>query len=186
MHADLFQALWLAWMIYWVVAARTAKRASRRETTSQLLAHSLPLLAGAALLAFPMPRGWLTLRILPRGEIWYWLGLAMTIAGLGFACWARVHLGRNWSGVVEVKQDHELVRSGPYGWVRHPIYAGLFLACLGSAVALGQLAGLLGVALILLSFLPKLRREERFMAAEFPDAYPAYRQQVRALVPFVF
>lgn len=68
----------------------------------------------------------------------YWLGLLMVICGLAFAVWARIHLGRNWSGTVTVKEDHELIRSGPYGIVRHPIYTGLLLAIAGTAIVFGE------------------------------------------------
>jgi protein-S-isoprenylcysteine O-methyltransferase Ste14 len=97
-----------------------------------------------------------------------------------------VHIGRNWSGVVTVKQDHEMVRSGPYAIVRHPIYSGLLLAFLGTAVARGDWQALLAVPLVLVAFLRKIRLEERWMAEQFPRDYPAYRTRVPALVPFLY
>ena len=115
----------------------------------------------------------------------YWLGLLMVIAGLAFAVWARAHLGRNWSGTVTVKENHELVRSGPYGIVRHPIYTGLLLAILGTAIVVGEWRGLLALCFLTITFLLKLRREERFMEESFPDTYPSYRAQVPALIPLL-
>jgi protein-S-isoprenylcysteine O-methyltransferase Ste14 len=96
-----------------------------------------------------------------------------------------LHLGRNWSGAVTIKDGHELVTSGPYALVRHPIYTGLLLAFLGSAVALGDWRGALAFALAAGALWRKLRLEERWMREQFGDAYQAYSQRVAALVPFV-
>jgi protein-S-isoprenylcysteine O-methyltransferase Ste14 len=110
-------------------------------------------------------------------------GMLMTLAGVLFACWARVVLGRNWSGVVQVKQDHELIERGPYRYVRHPIYTGLLLAFLGTAVAIGELRGFLAVVIVGVSFWRKLRLEERWMSEQFGTAYADYMRRVKALVP---
>ncbi|MBV9755552.1 MAG: isoprenylcysteine carboxylmethyltransferase family protein, partial [Alphaproteobacteria bacterium] len=91
----------------------------------------------------------------------------------------------NWSAEATIKQGHELVRTGPYRWTRHPIYSGILLAFLGSAVALGEWRGLVALALITASFLHKLGIEERLMATRFPDAYARFRAEVPALVPFI-
>jgi protein-S-isoprenylcysteine O-methyltransferase Ste14 len=112
-----------------------------------------------------------------------WLGLLLTIAGLLFACWARVVLGRNWSGVVQLKQDHELIEAGPYHYVRHPIYSGLLLAFLGTALMIGEWRALLAAAIIAISFWRKLRLEERWLGEYFGAAYADYMRRVKALVP---
>ena len=93
--------------------------------------------------------------------------------------------GGNWSGTVTVKEDHELIRTGPYGIVRHPIYTGLLFAILGSTVAFGEWRGLLAFGLLTIAFLFKLRREERFMSESFPNDYARYRVEVPALIPFI-
>ena len=93
------------------------------------------------------------------------------------------HLGRNWSGTVTVKENHELIRSGPYAIVRHPIYTGLLLAVLGTAIVFGEWRGLLAFCFLTIALLLKLQREERFMEESFPDTYPSYRAQVPALIP---
>jgi protein-S-isoprenylcysteine O-methyltransferase Ste14 len=100
-----------------------------------------------------------------------WLGLIMLAVGIAIAVWARNYLGRNWSGTVTVKQDHELIRTGPYRLVRHPIYSGLLLAILGTAVAFGEWRGLPAFGLLAGSLLLKLRMEERFMSESFPKEY---------------
>jgi protein-S-isoprenylcysteine O-methyltransferase Ste14 len=124
-------------------------------------------------------------RLVPSSPAIGWSGAALVAAGLAFAVWARIHLGANWSGIVTVKRGHELVTSGPYALVRHPIYTGLVLAFAGSAIALGEARGVLAVALVVASLWRKLRLEERWMAEQFGAEYERYRDRVRALVPFV-
>ena len=125
LHGVPFAILWLAWLGYWFVAALNVKRTERRERFGSLILNRAPLAIGACLLAFErQPFFWLSARFLPLSQVFYWIGLFMLAAGLGFAVWARRCLGRNWSGIVTVKQDHELIRSGPYALVRHPIYTG--------------------------------------------------------------
>ena len=102
-----------------------------------------------------------------------------------FAIWARNVLGRNWSGIVTLKQDHELIRTGPYRYVRHPIYTGLLIAFAGSAIARGEWRGLLALAIAFVALWRKLKLEEQWMIETFGDAYRRYRDEVRALIPFV-
>jgi protein-S-isoprenylcysteine O-methyltransferase Ste14 len=173
----------MVWLVYWVVAALNVKRTQRRESLGSRILSVAPLVIGALLLAF----AWrpLTGRFLPWSQALYWIGLAMVATGLAFAVWARRYLGRNWSGHVTVKQDHELIRSGPYALVRHPIYTGILFAILGTAVAIGEWRALIGFALITAGFVLKLRVEERFMSETFGEQYRRYRAEVPALVPFV-
>jgi protein-S-isoprenylcysteine O-methyltransferase len=115
------------------------------------------------------------------------LGVAVTLAGIAFAIWARRVLGRNWSGLVMgVREGHELVQSGPYAIVRHPIYTGIALAMLGTALTLGTLPAWLGVAAGLGGILLRVGIEDRLMAAEFGAAHAAYRQRTKRLIPFVW
>ena len=178
--------LWLAWLAYWVFAARDVKPVRRREPwASRLLTVALTIPVALLTAAPGQWLPWLSARFLPDTMIVDWAGLLMVTAGLALAVWARTHLGRNWSGTVTVKEDHELVRSGPYAIVRHPIYTGLLFAMLGTAIILGEWRGLSALCFLSAAFLLKLRREERFMAESFPDTYPGYRAQVPALVPLL-
>jgi protein-S-isoprenylcysteine O-methyltransferase Ste14 len=111
------------------------------------------------------------------------VALAITVGGLALALWARVTLGRNWSGIVTFKENHELIRNGPYSYVRHPIYSAILMMMLGSALAIGTLGALIGLPLILLGVWLKLRQEEALMTKHFPAEYSSYRSQVRALIP---
>jgi protein-S-isoprenylcysteine O-methyltransferase Ste14 len=176
--------LWLAWLTYWVFAARDVKPVRRQEFWASRLLTVALIMPAALLMTAPRHwMSWLGARFLPDTMVVYWLGFLMVLAGLAFAVWARTHLGRNWSGTVTVKEDHELVCSGPYAIVRHPIYAGLLLAMLGTAIVLDEWRGLVAFCFLSAAFLLKLRREERFMAESFPDTYPGYRARVPALIP---
>jgi protein-S-isoprenylcysteine O-methyltransferase Ste14 len=176
--------LWLVWLVYWCVAAIGTKATRRQESVGSRLLHIVPLAIGIVLLASPhAAAGWLAVRFLPRSLAWFWLGFALVAAGLGVAMAARVWLGGNWSGTVTLKQDHELIRGGPYRWVRHPIYTGLLLALMGSAIAMNEWRGLIGVALITLALLRKIVVEERFLTEQFGDDYRRFRAAVPALIP---
>jgi protein-S-isoprenylcysteine O-methyltransferase Ste14 len=176
--------LWVGWLIYWTVASSGVKPTARTTGWQNQIAYSAPLWA-AAILLVNRHLGPLSARFLPER---FWLeaaGVILTAAGLGFAIWARRHLGTNWSGEVTVKRDHELIRSGPYALARHPIYTGLALAFAGTAVAIGEWRGLLALALAVASFWYKLRIEERVMRETFGSAYDDYARDVKALIPFL-
>jgi protein-S-isoprenylcysteine O-methyltransferase Ste14 len=178
--------LWVAWVAGWLVAARWTAKTVARQPTASFLVQSILIGGGAVLLFFrPSGPGILVLPLLPR-SIWIaWAGVGLVIVGLGFTAWARVHLGRFWSSVVTLKADHALIRTGPYALVRHPIYSGLLLALIGTAIVRGTAAAPLGLALMTLGVVLKIRQEERLLAEHFGDAYRAYHEQVPALVPRV-
>ena len=181
----LFPALWLTWAAYWWVASRTAKPTERQEPLRSRLLHILPLLVAAWLLwADRVPTLFLNDRLFPWAPWEYWVSASITALGLFFTVWARVHLGRNWSGTVTIKRDHELVDGGPYSLVRHPIYTGLLIAFIGTGTARGEWRGVLAVVITWAALWRKLQLEERWMAERFGDTYLAYRKRVPALVPF--
>jgi protein-S-isoprenylcysteine O-methyltransferase len=114
-----------------------------------------------------------------------WIAAILSVAGIAFAIWARFHLGRNWSGVPTKKENHELVTSGPYRWVRHPIYSGVLLAAFGSALT-GTIFGI-GVFLVAsIIFFFRIDKEEKIMLELFPNEYPAYQAMTKRLIPFVW
>jgi protein-S-isoprenylcysteine O-methyltransferase Ste14 len=182
---NLIPALWLIWLAYWLVASLRTKPVRRRESLSSRLSHIVLLVVGVALLMSHRLGGpLLNLRFLPAAVWTFWLGTALVAAGIALAIWARVHLAGNWSGTVTLKEDHSLTRDGPYRFVRHPIYTGILLGILGSAIAEGEWRGLVGLGLITLSFLRKSTIEEQFLTAQFGDAYTRYRAEVAALIPW--
>jgi protein-S-isoprenylcysteine O-methyltransferase Ste14 len=181
----LFPAMWIAWGIYWWLASRGAKPTERQESLGSRLLHVIPLWIAVALLWLDrVPVPFLNERIYPWSPWEFWLAALITAAGLGFTVWARLHIGRNWSGLVTVKQSHELVTTGPYSMVRHPIYTGLLVAFVGSAMARGEWRGALAVAIAWVALWRKLQLEERWMLESFGEQYAAYRQRVPALIPF--
>jgi protein-S-isoprenylcysteine O-methyltransferase Ste14 len=177
-------ALWLAWALYWAAAARGAKRVARREPLWSRAAHIGPLLVAAGLLCAPQLPWALLHQNLPfAGDGAAWVGAVLAALGLALTVWARMHLGSNWSGTVTVKQGHELVRSGPYAWVRHPIYTGLLLMLIGTALVLGEWRGVLAVLIAFAALWRKLKLEERWMRETFGETYDDYRRSVKALLP---
>ena len=186
-YANLITALWTLWLLYWLIAGRDVKATQRHESPGSRARHIVPLIIGALLLWRPtLPGGFLCGKILPPSLALYLVGVVIFVAGLAFTVWARIHLGRNWSGTVTLKQDHELVRDGPYRYVRHPIYTGLLVAFIGNAISRDEWRGILAVAIIYAGFLFKLKLEERWMTEQFGDAYRRYVAEVPALFPFPF
>jgi protein-S-isoprenylcysteine O-methyltransferase len=178
--------LWIALIAIWVITAMNTKQAARRLSGWPRWVQ-VGLTAAGAVLLFDrdLGVGWLGLRFLPEDTAIAFLGLAMTASGIAFAVWARFALGENWSSQVTLKQEHELVHSGPYRLVRHPIYSGILLALLGTAIFVGQLRGLIAFGLFLAGFWLKARMEEALMLQQFGDQYRRYQREVKALIPFV-
>ena len=176
-------ALWVLFGLYWLVSAFKLKKTKKRESWSQRFRYVLPLVAAFYLFKPRAHYGWLGARFLPASDAAGWIGVVLAAAGVGIAIWARWHLGANWSGVVTLKEGHELIRSGPYRTMRHPIYLGILLALLGSAVALGEVRGLLAVTVAWLSFYTKARREESFLTQEFGDRFAEHRRHTGMFLP---
>lgn len=172
-------------VIFWIVAAFSTKRTVRR--TGWWRPASL-VVAAITLALVRMGRGhldWLRLELWPRTLATGLLGDAVALAGLLLMLWARVILGGNWSGGVNLKQDHELIMRGPYRFVRHPIYSGLLLMFLGWAIWGGYVRDFVGWALALLLLWIKASAEEKLLTQHFGGGYREYKARVKALVPYV-
>jgi protein-S-isoprenylcysteine O-methyltransferase Ste14 len=186
LYRYLFPALWLTWVAYWWLAARNVKPTVRQEGEGSRALHVVPLALAAALLFLPRsPIAILGERFVPYVAWTFWVGAALTLGGLLFSVWARVHLGRNWSAYVTVKEGHELVTDGPYRYVRHPIYTGLLLGFIGSALARGEWRGIVAVALAVFALWRKSRLEEQWMRERFGTVYEDYARRVAALIPYL-
>jgi len=184
MHAIdvIIPVVWIAFWVYWFVAA------VRTKTTRSRNASSLPIRVAILILIL------LSLRVgVFKGHSGAtihnpWLlgfGLAVFLAGLALAVWARVYLGRNWGTPMSLKVDPELITTGPYRYVRHPIYSGIILGMIGTTMAV-SLYWLLAVGLLGAYFIYSATVEERNMERLFPESYPAYKSSTKMLVPFVF
>jgi protein-S-isoprenylcysteine O-methyltransferase Ste14 len=182
MHAVelIFVIGWAAFWIYWLVAAFSMKR-GRIQWSSELRIRAVILVlvillsrvgafGGGERNSNPLLAG---------------LGLFLFALGLGFAIWARLHIGRNWGTPMSQKDDPQLVTGGPYRLVRHPIYSGILLAGIGTAVALNWL-WLSAVLVAGVYFIYSAFAEERYLIEQFPETYPAYKHSSKMLVPFIF
>jgi protein-S-isoprenylcysteine O-methyltransferase Ste14 len=182
----LFPAMWLAYLAYWWAMSINVKESQRGEPARSRFIR-LGAMVGAAVLLWPgIPFPLLGKRFLPPSTWGFWIGAAVTAAGLLFSIWARHQLGSNWSQAVTVKHGHELITSGPYALVRNPIYSGLLLGFIGTAVALGEWRGLLAVGLVFIVLWRKLSLEEQWLRAQFGQPYAAYARRVAALLPYIF
>lgn len=182
----LFVIVWIAFFLYWQVMSANVKATRRIEPAASRIARATVFLLAILLMAYDrIPAPWLYRQLYSQGAVAFWVGAGITVAGLAFAVWARLHIGRNWSRSVTLKEDHELITSGPYRLVRHPIYTGILTGTVGSAIALAQVRGVISVVTIAILMWLKLRREERFMREHFGQRYDTYAQRVAALVPFV-
>jgi len=183
--SHLFRLAWGLWALSWLIAALWAAPTVKRALPPARLLYGAVLAAGILLLFSG------TSRWLQAGRLWHvgyggaWLLALLAILGFAFTWWARIHLGRLWSGWIVRKEGHYIVDTGPYAIVRHPIYTGLLAATLCTALAQATLPALAGFALIALGLWLKARLEEEFLRQELgPEAYDSYRRRVPMLLPF--
>jgi protein-S-isoprenylcysteine O-methyltransferase Ste14 len=177
--------LWVAFSLYWGIAGRNSARTKSSESKRSTVFHQIALNVALILLFLPVPglKGW----FLPqRLHFLVVVGAAIQAAFILLAIWARRHLGRNWSGAVRIAEGHQLVRTGPYRLLRHPIYTAMLGMFLGTAIASSQYHALLGVAILVVAYLRKTRLEERILRQTFGAEWDAYQRDTWALVPLVF
>ena len=177
---------WIAGLAFWALASIASKRTMRAQSPASEMGQGALAGAGFVLLFNrQIALGPLDWRLAPNFAALDYAGLALTILGLSFMAWSRIVLGRNWSATVTIKEDHELVSSGPYAIVRHPLYAGVLLAMLGTAIYFGQIRGFIAFLLTFAGWWLKSRTEEAFLVEQFGTRYLQYQKQVKALIPHV-
>ncbi len=185
-YESFFPVLWIAFLIYWPIKSVGTKTTQRLEPVASRILRALTFLVAIVLFSTTrIPLRGLYLQLWPAGLWPFWLGATVMVAGLLFAVWAREHLGANWSSSVTIKQGHELITTGPYAVVRHPIYTGILAGLLGTAIALSQVRGFIAFVLIVLVLWLKLRMEEQWMRSQFGETYATYAHQTAALVPYL-
>jgi protein-S-isoprenylcysteine O-methyltransferase Ste14 len=183
---EAFQVIWIGWVVSWVAASLWSGRTEKRAATRETWIYRVVIFAGAILIA-----PW-TAQVLgerPTWQVGYYGAYALVgvmLVGLALTWWARIHLGCLWSSAITRKEKHRLIESGPYAFVRHPIYTGLIIALLATAATEATPVALLGALLIALGLWVKARIEEHFLLSELgPEAYACYRCRVPMLVPFL-
>ena len=175
--------LWCLFSLYWEAAAKNSAEAKSEESWWSRAVHLTLVSAAQLLLLLPVPG--LRERFLPNSNWLVVVGVQLEIAFLGLAVWARRLLGSNWSGAIAVKVDQQLIRSGPYRFVRHPIYSGVLGAYASIALISGEMHALLGLILVCGAYWRKIQLEEKTLANVFGSAYENYRTDVRAVIPGV-
>jgi protein-S-isoprenylcysteine O-methyltransferase Ste14 len=176
--------LWLAMDIYWSLAEGKRRQAKTAESPESRRRHGL--LTSAALLLLFLPVPGLTRQFVPDTLTAALVGLGIQSAFTLFYLFCRFYLGHLWSGAITIMSDHELIQTGPYRLLRHPMYTGILGMYAGTAIVSGQYHALLGVALSALAYARKIRLEDRVLSEEFGEAYETYRRRTAALIPWVF
>jgi len=180
----ILDGMWSVLGLYWLVSALGTKKVAIDEKPGWRILRLATLAVMLALLLTPWLRmGPLARRFVPESRMVVWPGVAVAGAGIALAIWARRNLGQNWSDKVVLKVDHQLVRSGPYRYLRHPIYTGVLLGIAGTALAIGEWRGMLALLLVGTSYLIKAKREERILGASFGEAFAEYKRETGFFLP---
>jgi protein-S-isoprenylcysteine O-methyltransferase Ste14 len=180
----LIQFLWLALLLFWLVTGVRIKPAKQMERGgSRLTRMALTIFVFVFLLSHWGRIGWLAERFVPHSEAIAMLGALLTALGVGLAGWARYRLGTNWSSAVALKKGHELICAGPYARIRHPIYSGVLLGLLGTALAIGEWRGLVAFGVVFTSYFIKARKEEALLAREFGPAFDNHSSRTGMFLP---
>ncbi|MGD1091146.1 MAG: isoprenylcysteine carboxylmethyltransferase family protein [Bryobacteraceae bacterium] len=179
--ARLVIVFWVCFYLYWAISARGTKKVVHRA--NRWVGFGTVVVVIIAILISKLPA--FEVQLIPRTDGVMASGTVVCGLGIAFAIWARKHLGNNWSREPSIQAGHELVTSGPYRFVRHPIYTGILAAILGS-VLVGGTVWLIMFAGILLMFVWRVKTEEEFMTHLFPQQYPDYKKRTKALIPFVW
>jgi protein-S-isoprenylcysteine O-methyltransferase Ste14 len=180
----LVEGPWIVFVAYWLVGALKTRRTERTESFASRYGILFLEIAGFVLLFVGETGiGILGQKVLPRTYALDVTGVVLTWAGIALALWARWHLGQYWSARITIKEDHQLIRTGPYARLRHPIYSGLDLAAIGSALAIDRWRCVVGVFLIILGYWIKAKKEERMLTAQFGADFQEHCRHTGFLFP---
>jgi protein-S-isoprenylcysteine O-methyltransferase Ste14 len=181
---DLVTIPWLLFMLYWAISALNLQKIKQQEPVqSRLVRTAILAIAFTLLFSKSLRFGPLSRRFVSEAPGLKVAGIVLTWLGVLLAIWARRHIGQYWSSKITLKVDHKLIQSGPYAYVRHPIYSGLLLATIGTALVVGKWRGVVAVILLLIAHWRKARHEEAVLAQEFGDEFRKYRQHTGSLIP---
>ena len=186
--AVLITVCWLIFFIFWLITAFSTKKTIKKQSIKSRVFYKISVIIAYFFILEGINNkqlGYLNFSVIPSVTFTITLGLIITILGLVIAIWARVSLGTNWSGNITFKENHKLVKKGPYKFVRHPIYTGILLMSLGTVISIGTLASVIGLAILFISFWIKLKQEEKLMIEHFKKDYIYYKKATRALIPYL-
>jgi len=183
-QGHIVRALWAFFALYWLVASFSVNKMRKREPWGQRLVFLLIFVGICYLIEIEATRSGISDRRFVPPRPWIeWLGVALTAAGIAFAIWARNHIGKFWSASVSLREGHELIRSGPYARIRHPIYSGMLLAAAGTTLCSGKYGALLVLGFALIAVVMKAKKEEALLAGEFGAAFDEHRRRTGFLLP---
>jgi protein-S-isoprenylcysteine O-methyltransferase Ste14 len=180
----LVEVPWIVFVLYWIVSAIRTRVTVQTESFASRYAILLIEVAGFVLLfRHSAGIGFLGMRFMHRTLASAIVGSILTWIGIGLAIWARYHLAEYWSARITIKEDHQLIRTGPYARLRHPIYSGIILAAIGSAVVIDQWRCVLGLCLILTGYCIKARKEEAMLTQQFGEVFREHQKHAGFLIP---
>jgi protein-S-isoprenylcysteine O-methyltransferase Ste14 len=180
----LIEVPWIIFCVYWAVGALKTRRTISRESLTSRAGFLFLEISGFVLLFTSLGDfGILGQLVVPRTYAVAATGVALTWIGIALALWARWHLGQYWSASVTLKEDHKLIRTGPYAHFRHPIYSGIILAAIGGALAIDLWRCVAGVVFIVLGYSMKARKEEAVLAKQFGEAFKEHCRHTGFLIP---
>ena len=183
-YKDSIEVLWMLLGLYVALAILRIRGAKQRQSLLTRLPHLAAMIVAFILLLDRRAHfGSLERRFLPNSQTGIWIGIGVTACGMALAIWARSHLGANWSAAITIRTSHSLVSTGPYARLRHPIYSGLLFAITGTALAQGEWRGLLALAIALIVWSVKARKEESWLRDEFGAQFEEYSQRTGFLLP---
>lgn len=189
-NITVISCIWSLFWGYWILAAiktrSNVKKEASGQRSMQRALHVIFVVISYIITFFQFKDTFLENSIMPNYEYVEYIGLAILVFSLLFAIWARIELGRNWSGAIQKVEGQRLVRSGPYKYIRNPIYTGVVFGFLGTFITFGNLASLIGFCMILIIYIIKITREQKFLIMEFGEEYKKYIKESWALIPYIF
>lgn len=182
--------IWDVFWIYWILAAIHTRLKVKKETNGQKFMqrsiHLIFVVIAFIITFFQFTNVFLYNEILPHNLLIEYIGMMILVLSLLFAIWARIILGKNWSGAIQKVEGQRLIHSGPYRYIRNPIYTGIVFGFLGTFVSFGTLGSLLGFCIILIAYIAKISEEQKFLIIEFEEEYRVYIKESWALIPYIF
>jgi len=180
--------IWYSLLLYWLISGVGVKKSKSREPVlKRFILYWLPLIVAGLLLGPGEWFGhtWWRENFVPHTNLVGYSGLSIALAGGVIACWSRYLLGKNWSVSVQEKQNHSLIQTGLYKYVRHPIYTGLLLLFAGNALIVGDYRGIVATGIVFCAFWHKLKKEEKLLTELFNHEYLDYKTKTKAIIPFI-